>query len=165
MVRPGCTLIPLALGALLAAGCHGASSRSAGAPIDRLVLLSLPTAINLDEQPGSDGVQVTLYAFRRGLALAGPLVDGLLTVDLYDGVISTFTSDGVEPIKSARYEPGDLEGRAFRSTFGIGYSLVVRWDADRAPEKAVTLLARWEPSGGGADTAIRSKPATLSLGR
>src|SRR5512143_2791389 len=67
-------------------------------PIDTLVLISAPAAVNVDANPGPDGIAVRIFGWSETRARALPLESGTLEVLMFDGVINEQTPATAKPL-------------------------------------------------------------------
>ncbi len=151
------------LGSLVAValtGCAAPSTVSSDvAPIERLVLLTSPTALNFDQRPGVDGFAVKIYAFSRDVPRPLAITSGVLEVMLFDGVLAGPPGD-TEPRIAVRHEAADLARRATRSVVGIGYTVAITWKDARELPDDVTLIARHESTSG---RVVYSTPLSIAM--
>lgn len=152
--------------AAILAGCSTAPvktaspSSSSQPPIQELNLLSMPVALNLDAQPGADGVAVKIFASIAASEKTAAIVEGKLEILMYDGIIPPGTRDIPPALHTWVYSPQDLKSQASVKSVGVGYELVLAWGADRPNKKNVTLIARHVSNRG---QTVYSGPVTVTV--
>jgi len=158
----------LALGAAVVLGCDGGRTRgwageSPPKPVARVDAVELwaapPAAINWDEVPGPDGVQVRLYLYR----VEDPepvLVDGSVEFRLYAGRVRPDVAPAPEPLKVWRLTAEDLAVRRIRSLVGWGYAARLGWGGEMPKAPAVTVQAIYHPPEG---PPVASAPLSIAL--
>lgn len=150
--------------ALLAGGC-GPPSQPTDLPpavvrIDQIVLQAMPTPVNLDDQPGVDGLQARAYLFHEGADQPVP-VEGALEFMMFDNVRTRLEIRQIEPLRSWRYAGQTLEARLGKSMFGWGYEVQLPWGLEPPSCARVTLAVRHVPPDG---PPTWSQPMTISIG-
>jgi len=160
--------ILLVLAAAIALGCDGGRARGWAAesppkPVAEVDAVELwaapPAAINWDEVPGPDGVQVRLYLYR----VEDPepvLVEGSVEFRLYAGRVRPDAAPAPEPIKVWRMTPEDLAVRRIRSLVGWGYAARLGWGGEMPKTPAVTVQAIYHPPEG---LPVASAPLSIAL--
>ena len=159
----------LALAALALAGCaEGEFGRTSVSPtppkpvaqVDAVELwASPPAAINWDDKPGPDGVQVRLYLFQVGRPQP-VMVDGAIEFRMYAGRVSHGGVPEVDPFKVWRFTSDDLDVRRFRSMVGWGYAARLGWGGQVPEASVVSVQAVYEPSEG---QGVVSAPVAIAL--
>jgi len=153
---------------LLAAGCGTESGRGTvplapPSPVERVDALELwaspPAAVNWDDAPGPDGVQVRLYLFQA--ARPQPvLVKGTIEFRLYAGRVNRSGDPGSEPLKVWTFAGEDLAVRRFRSFVGWGYAARLGWGGEKPNAPVVSVQAVYRlPEGG----EVASAPASVAM--
>ncbi len=151
------------LAALLAGGCgpqRPPDMPPSVARIDQIVLQATPTPVNLDDQPGVDGLQARAYLFLAGEDQPVP-VDGALEFMMFDNVRTRLEIRQIQPLRSWRYAERTLEARLRKSMFGWGYEVQLPWGPEPPPCARVTLAVRHVPPDG---PPTWSQPMTISIG-
>jgi len=147
---------------LIATGCGttGKGPAGDGAEVDSLVLRAPPAPLNLDGQPGSDGLVVIIHAFRRGTARPVELSSGTLEVLLYDGIPAEPIPETVRPRLTRSLSAAQLPARRANSRYGVGYRALLDWRHDRPTTGHITIVARHvAPSG----RVAASAPVSIAL--
>jgi hypothetical protein len=153
---------------LLAAGCGTDSGRrtvpaTPPAPVDRVDALELwaspPAAVNWDDAPGPDGVQVRLYLF-QAVRPDPVMVNGAIEFRLYAGRLSRSGDPGAEPLKVWTFAGEDLAVRRFRSLVGWGYAARLGWGGQKPEASVVSVQAVYRPPGG---PEVVSAPAAIAM--
>jgi len=117
-------------------------------------LLALPMALNLDQKPGADGVAVKVFATDPRGTRSVSIREGCLEILAYEG-----RPDPVKPGKPFHtwtYSPAELAPRAYRTSIGPAYDLVLSWIPKTVRTKFVTVTARYTPPSGRAIVAAPS---------
>ncbi len=157
-----------AVGAALA-GCAGPQQQdvrpgSATPPrpvadVDVVDLQAMPTAMNWDDVSGPDGLQARVFLFRQDRAQ--PVVgEGRLVFSMFEGRVPVTALAVAEPAERWAFEGDALRARLGRNIVGWGYAFVLPWRRV-PPSAAVTLVAHYEPPGGG--RPVRSAPLTVAV--
>ncbi len=159
----------LALAAcLLAVGCGADGGRGTvpvtpPPPVDRVDALELwaspPAAVNWDDSPGPDGVQVRLYLFQT-VRPQPVLVNGTIEFRLYAGRVNRGGDPGAEPLKVWTFASDDLAVRRFRSLVGWGYATRLGWGGERPEASVVSVQAIYRPPEG---PAVAGAPAAIAM--
>lgn len=112
--------------------------------VDKLELESFPAAINLDDDPGADGIQLKLRLFNLQEPPAQRLQRGEIEFVLYEGRIPDDQLGAAEPFYIWRYNSAAKLNRHGRNTLvGWQYEMVLAWNKDHSPEtRAITVIAR-----------------------
>jgi len=165
-MKPAASLALVAC--LLAAGCGAESGRGTVSlvpprPVDQADALELwaspPAAINWDETPGPDGVQVRLYVFEVGRP-EPVMVNGTVEFRMYAGRVKGESDAAAEPFKVWRFASEDLAVRRFRSIVGWGYAARLGWGGSMPETPVVTVQAAYQPPEG---RGVLSAPASIAM--
>ena len=166
MTRAATSLALLAC--VLAAGCGAETGRATVSPtppepVDRVDALELwaspPAAVNWDDSPGPDGVQVRLYLFRASRPQP-VLVSGTIEFRLYAGRVNRGGDPGADPLKVWTFTGDDLAVRRFRSLVGWGYAARLGWGGERPKTSVVSVQAVYRPPEG---PAVAGAPAAIAM--
>jgi len=159
----------LALAALVLAGCAEGQLGQSGLgptpprPVDRVDAMELwaspPAAINWDDKPGPDGVQVRLYLFQVGRPQP-VMVGGAIEFRMYAGRVPQGGVPEVEPFKTWRFASDNLAVLRFRSMVGWGYAARLGWGGKPPEASVVSVQAVYEPPEG---TGVISAPLAIAL--
>ncbi len=159
---PSRTILPLVVLAVLLTGCQSGRQPAriiGGADIDSLNVLTFPVAVNLDEQPGSDGFAIKLYAGNIRHAKTRPIQTGNLDVLLYDGVP---LSNDAQPLKTWTFTADQLGTYQINATIGVGYQLALRWDNERPTQPRFSVVTRLRREG---KPDVLSSPIDIEMAR
>lgn len=129
--------------------------------IDAIQLMSMHSAINLDDRPGADGIQLSVFLFRQDQPLALRLERGTLELVLYDGRVAATQLASAQPARIWRYSAANLRSIENRSAIGVGYRTTLDWSDARPQSSVVTLAARILRPG---KPALYAKPAHIPVG-
>ncbi len=144
-------------------GCVPPNGSEGPRPVTRIEWIDLhvmPTAVNLDDVPGPDGLRAQVFLYQ--LARPEPVtVDGTLEMLLYEGNIPAASLDKHEPFHVWRFDAAELRGMLIRKLGLWGYSMELRWGRRAPTAAAVTLEARYSRPGG---KTIHSVPSAIPLG-
>lgn len=142
------------------AGAGPAASAADGSRIDVVNLYAMPAAINWDDKPGADGLQVRVFFFRLDEPQAVDMTDGLLEFTIHAGRVPASKLPELPPIKTWRFTAAELAVYRTRSVVGTGYVMSLPW-GDRTPASpSVTLSARLVRG----DRAVYAAPIFLAIG-
>ncbi len=141
------------------AGKHGTSEPSG--PIDTLVMLTAPAAVDIAPPLGPDGIAMRIYATSSSNSRALPIKDGRLEVLMFDGVINDQTPASVTPLHVWTRTPAELRPFANKSPLGTSYLLTLEWGQDRPHQPNITIVARYITAAG---QVIYSAPSTIPVG-
>lgn len=162
----GSLVIAVALAALAGCGPPNAQWGGQSPPrpadiVDRIEILSLPVAINLDNVQGADGVRLQVYLFQY--AQAEPVTAaGTLEFLLFDRKLGSGEAYAAEPFHAWSFQGETLAKYLARSMIGWNYSVELRWGDDKRPASAtVTVLVRYTPPAG---QPVYSSPVMISMG-
>ncbi|MBM4017164.1 MAG: hypothetical protein FJ288_02370 [Planctomycetes bacterium] len=156
----------LAAALCLAAGCGGPQrsvSRMPPKPVDRVDAIDLwavpPAAINWDDVPGPDGVQVSVYLYQASRA-EPVLVRGNLEFTMYEGRRPREGLQAATPLRTWQYGEQELATRETRGPAGWGYAAQLGWGRDVPPSSVITLTARYVPPVG---PPVTSAPVVIAV--
>ena len=110
--------------------------------IDQLHLLVTSVALNVDDQPGPDGVGVRIYASRRERAEALPIASGTLDILMFDGNLPLDQLRSAQPRHTWSYPAEKLKPYIQKTTIGISYRFAALWGEDKPTADRVTFVAR-----------------------
>jgi hypothetical protein len=144
---------------LMSCAADSAPPRAAPERPDAISLYALPVAINLDNQPGADGLRISLYAFRRTQPEPITLDSGRLEVRLYEGRLSGQELAETEPVQVWSFSAPQLRTHVKRTAAGPGYVLDLSWAPRPPAARVITLLARFYPTRG---APLESSPLSLA---
>ena len=159
-----CCVIVLA--AALVAGCQTDPAALGPAPpaavdnIDQIVLRAAASAVNWDDDPGADGVQIRVDLFRLSEALP-VMVSGALEFTMYEGFVTKATRSRHTPFRTWRITGKELSDYASRDMFGWGYVVPLAWEGRAPTTSAVTLAVRYTSPAG---DVVDATPVTISTG-
>jgi pyruvate/2-oxoglutarate dehydrogenase complex dihydrolipoamide acyltransferase (E2) component len=127
---------------------------------NRMVTTWTDTVLQQPGQPGIRGMGGRIMFFAADQKDPVP-IDGTLTIYAYDDT----SADGEEftrtaPARKFVFLPDQVPKHYSKSSLGHAYSFWLPWGSTSGPPKKMTLIARFEPNGGG---AILSDPATQHL--
>ncbi len=150
---------------ILLAGCASTPESKPDAkkpfPIDTLVLISAPAAVNVDGTPGPDGIAVKLFGTSESKSRTLPLENGTLEVLMFDGVINEQTPATAKPLHVWTHKAADLKSLATKTGIGVSYPITLLWGKDRPTQDMITIAARFITADG---RAIYSAPSTIPVG-
>ncbi len=149
------------LAGLLVACNTGRPGRASASPVDTLVLLSAPVAVDVEPTPGPDGIAVHLYALSQTKTKALEISAGQLEVLLFDGVINEQTPADVKPLRVWNRSAAELKSFANKTAIGFSYPLTLLWGESRPQKNMVTIVARYIGPDG---RMIYSGPSTIAVG-
>jgi len=127
--------------------------------VDRVTLMSLPTAVNLDQDPGPDAVMVQAHLFKNNQP-APVLVNGKLQFLLYENRVTRSELHALSPHLVWTYSGAKLERHKTQTWVGWGYSAKLRWGSKPPTSKAVSLAARYISDRG---AVVYSSPVVISM--
>ncbi|MBL9167906.1 MAG: hypothetical protein JNN07_09215 [Verrucomicrobiales bacterium] len=147
--------------ALAAAGAErdGAVVRSSSR-IQELHLFTMPSALDLDAQPGPDGFEVRVYASTAEKAKGLPINQGRLEVLMWDGVLSAQKSATNKPLHVWSLKPEELKRFSTQTSLGVGYRLTLRWEEHVPKKEGFTVVARFFPTKG---DPVYSTPSGIAM--
>lgn len=151
-------------GALCVCGCPQGPEKVGSLPprtvaeVDSILLQALPAAVNWDDRPGPDGLQVRVLFFRRGRALP-VTVSGMLEFALYEGNVARDTP-AAQPFHTWRFSDRQLTGYLTRAPAGWGYGMPLAWGSRAPGTGTVTLVGKYiSPDG----RALLSAPVAIAI--
>ena len=127
------------------------SSRPPEAPkpvsrIDAIELTAMPTALNFDNIPGPDGIQVRIFCYQLNTPTA-VLVSGTMEVLMFEGNVPP-EGLGAKPFHIWKFTGEELSAYRQPSMVGWGYGLQLLWGTHMPTAPMVTVAARYTPPGG-----------------
>ena len=131
------------------------------ASVDRITILSLPAAINLDNVPGADGLRVKVYLFQ--LAQPKPVIAaGTLEFLLYENKINRSDLHTKRPLKVWSFPAEKLRMYLVPSMVGWCYAMELRWGVEAPKADSISLAARYDSPNG---RTIYSTPVVIAMGQ
>jgi hypothetical protein len=144
-----CLLAGAAIG--IAAGCGPARkgvSLTPPKPVDRVDAIDLwavpPAAINWDDVPGPDGIQVSVYLYRADRA-EPVLIKGKIEFVMYENRRPREGLAAAKPLRTWEYTEQELATHEMRGPAGWGYGTQLAWGKDVPTSPVITLIARYVP--------------------
>ncbi|MBL7134371.1 MAG: hypothetical protein ISS78_09770 [Phycisphaerae bacterium] len=106
-----------------------------------------PVAVDWDDSPGVDGLEIQVRLYRKDPVRAVP-VSGKLEFMLYAGRIKADKIAAAKPLRTWSFSGEPLQRRAGRDLAGWHYVLRLSWLQDVPTCASATLIARYElPDG------------------
>jgi len=141
LLLAACTLLP---------GCPPSARDAMPEPTAVVAAIEMqvkPVALDWDESPGVDGLELQVRLYRNDPVRAVP-VSGKLEFILYAGRIRADKLAGATPLRTWTFVGEPLQRRAGRDMVGWHYVLRLGWLAEVPTCKSATLVARYElPDG------------------
>jgi hypothetical protein len=140
----------------VAAGCGGSYAfRSASAlppkAVEQVDAIDLwvvpPAAINWDDVPGPDGVQVTVFLYQADHP-EPVFVKGTLEFSMYEGRRPREALSSAEPLRTWTFTQQELATRQMHGPAGWGYGTQLGWGRDVPKSSVITLVVRYTPPRG-----------------
>lgn len=165
LVIAGCVIAAMAL-----TGCGGSASgkgdptsapRTTDSPaqrVDAINLIAPPTAMNLDDKPGADGVPLTVYLFSVDESAPLSMRSGVLEFLLFGGRMGGEQLRAATPLRTWTFTAADLQRAQDETLIGRCYKIVLRWGDQAPPTRSITLVARYVPAVG---RAMYSSPISI----
>jgi len=170
-MRQAVLLLALAIVSVSAAGCSRAAwswpwGRPAGAPpnpvdsVDHIDLWAVPpAAINWDDMPGPDGVQVSVLLYQE--ATPQPVrVKGSLEFSMWAGRLHGSDIATAQPFQTWSFDARELIALQIRGPAGWGYGARLGWGSKRPNSQVVTVRARYVPLNG---SPVSSAPILIAM--
>ncbi len=139
----------------------GVSSTAPVPRVDAVILRALPAAVNLDDKPGPDGINVSVNLFRTDKPLAVKLQAGVIELLMYDGKISATELARAEPVKVWRYPAGLFSRAGSDAAVGYTYRVALAWGKNTPSKNTVTISARLLRPG---RSPLYAMPSIISIG-
>jgi len=142
----------VALAAAVASGCGGMGrGNEPPEPVERVDAVGLwgvpPAAINWDDIPGPDGVQVRVFLYQAERPQP-VLVKGTVELIMYPGRLHAESVAGVAPLRTWTFTPQELGTRLSKGQAGWGYFFRLGWGQEVPTTPTVTIVARYTPPKG-----------------
>ena len=131
--------------------------------VQAIALSSQPTAINLDNIPGPDGVQIQIVFWNTlsDVPKAVTLQQGQLECLIFEGRVPPNQLNQAKPKINQAYSAGQLNRFIKKHIVGYRYNMMMQWDSTNVPKgSTITLTARLLRPGG---NPLYAKPIYLSL--
>ncbi|MCX5675685.1 MAG: hypothetical protein NTX87_11825 [Planctomycetota bacterium] len=150
----------------LPAGC-GLGRRGVSAtppkPVDRADAIDLwavpPAAINWDDVPGPDGVQVNVYLYQADRA-EPVLIKGKVEFLMHEGRRPREGLAAAAPLKTWPFTEQELVTHQMRGPAGWGYAIQLGWGKDVPTSSVITLTVRYLPLVG---PPVASSPIVIPI--
>lgn len=148
-------------------GCDGQANTLGERPpqpvdfADEIALRTTPSPVNLDDNPGVDGLVVRVELYRvRGTNVELLTVKGALEFSLYEGVVGSAARGEVKAFRTWRYAGKELERFLARGIAGWGYTVPLGWGKPGPSTSSVTLTGKYVPPRG---RPMAAAPVTISI--
>jgi len=139
----------IALLAILAGcGSPGGAGRGSREAVGDIHLFGVPVALNLDGNPGPDGLGVRVYASAPGVARGVAIRQGTLEILMFDGAVDVAQLRTTTPVKIWRFDATNLRPFAAETSLGLGYQLALKWEKSPPRGPAATVVARYRSPAG-----------------
>ena len=137
-------------------GCNTSMTPSDQSPapaghVDHVQLFVLPTAINMDDVPGPDGISIEIMFFQLSQGADGKVVNktvpisGCVEVVMFDGQVRAGDIATASPLKVWRFAPGQIGPYLNRSALGYYYAMALPWGKNEPKATSVTVIVRYQP--------------------
>ena len=129
--------------------------------VDNINLHTSPSAMNWDNQPGTDGIEARIYFFRVDTSQAISLNAGTLEFVMYPGRVPAEQLSEATPIRTWRFTARDMQRRRNKTVIGWAHQFRLSFDDQRPNASAVTVTARlMRPNG----KLLYAMPVQLATG-
>lgn len=129
--------------------------------VDKMELESFPSAAQLDDKPGPDGVTLKLRLYSLDTPLAFALTQGEIEFVIYEGSIRENEISGATPFHIWRFSAKQMAQSGRKSIVGWHYAMSLLWGDHVPGSSTITLVVRIpRPEGG----PIYAKPVHLAMG-
>jgi len=129
-------------------------------PVERLHVITGPTALNFDQVPGPDGFMARVYATGAKGGGTVLIVNGTLEVLMFDGLLKDPNPASSKPLRIWTYSASELKPCGQRSSVGFAYVLTLPWGDAKPTRDKITIVARYVPPRG---EPIYSGPTSISI--
>lgn len=129
--------------------------------VDKIELESFPSAVNLDDQPGPDGVSLKVRLYNLDVPLAFALTQGEIEFVLYEGSVKEAEIGGAEPFYIWKFSAAQIGQSGRKTVVGWQYALSLNWLTSVPSTSVVTLVARIPRPD---DGPIYARPVLLTMG-
>ncbi len=127
--------------------------------VDKIELEMAPYAVNLDNRPGPDGVEVKVRLYNLDQPLAFGLQQGAIEFLLFEGRVKDEDIAEVEPFYSWHFSAADFQAARRNTLVGTQHAIVLNWSGQTPRGTTLTLAARIpRPSAG----PLYARPVFLS---
>ena len=110
--------------------------------VDKIELEMAPFALNLDNQPGPDGVQVKVRLYNLDQPRAFSLQQGAIEFILFDGRVKDEDIAEIEPFYTWYFSAADFQATGRNTLVGIQHAIVLNWAGHTPRGTSLTLAAR-----------------------
>ena len=132
----------LAAVALVLGACKSATTATSPKDKDRIVelnLITVPVALDLDGQPGVDGIAVKLYASNGRDPKASRIREGKVEFVLFDGTFHGRTN--APPVfQTVTFTAPELRLNELKSNIGYGYEVSIRWGTNLPTQRIMSVV-------------------------
>jgi hypothetical protein len=156
----------LVLTAAVLGGCGSMRrgvSQTPPEPVDRVDAINLwavpPAAINWDDVPGPDGIQVNVFLYQADRA-EPVLIKGTLEFVIFEGRRPREGLEGDTPFRTWTYTEQELATQEMRGPAGWGYMAQLGWGKDVPQSAVVSLFVRYVPPKG---APVASSPIIIPI--
>ena len=120
----------------------------------------MPVALTTGRGPAPDGIGLRVYATSAQVPKGQEIQKGKLEILMYDGVVSSPEAPKSSPRHIWAFTPQQLKPFEGQTSLGIGYRLVLQWEADKPKGASVTVFGRYTPPRG---ASVYSAASPVSL--
>lgn len=166
MMRVALCGLLLMVAATVLGGCGPARrgvSQTPPKPVDRVDAIDLwavpPAAINWDDMPGPDGIQVNVFLYQADRA-EPVLIKGTVEFIMYEGRRPREGLETTTPFRTWKYTEQELATREMRGPAGWGYAAQLGWGNDVPKSAVITLMVRYLPPQG---PSVSSMPIVIPI--
>ena len=127
--------------------------------IVQLNLINVPVALDLDGQPGPDGISVKVYATAAGNPKPVRIGAGSLELLMFDG---PFRRQAAQPpiLKQFRFTSQELLDAEFTAKIGAGYQFYLHWGTNLPTQRIMSVAARYTRADG---QVVISRPSSVTV--
>lgn len=122
-------------------------------------MMTGPVAINMDQDPGLDGISVRLFFTDADNPKAVTISSGMVDVLMFDGLFVP-GKDAPPLRKQWTFTAEQLESVRYQSALGEAYELLLAWGEDSPDNRAISVVARYTRSD---DTYVLSGSSSISV--
>jgi hypothetical protein len=133
------------------------------ANVDAMELSASPTAMNWDDKPGPDGIEVVLMCYQIPNSQPVPVtVAGTMEFQLFEGVVAPEKLSEARPFHVWTFQSWEMNRPGVLSRwYGLwGYILRLGWDAHVPTTEKITVTARYLPPNG---QPLYAKPVVILM--
>jgi hypothetical protein len=128
--------------------------------IAEIHLLSIPVALNFDQNGAPDGFAVKLFANTQSNPKTVRIASGSVELLMFEGMVAPTEVRLKKPKRIWTYSARQLPSYYFKGSVGVGYQFTPAWEQYQPSGDSITVVARYVDRNG---AIIYSAPSIIAV--